>query len=555
MKNTVLILLCSMVFNINVKSQVYCEMDLVYSSFNLETGCRMIQTSDSNFVVFSVGGQMGSLKGEAPKFFLTKINTCGNVLWRSASLNSGDGGSEVSSLFENQDGSIMFSGNLKSGNGKVIHLHKTSSTGILLWKVQIGNNAKDFKNIRSIKLSNNKLLHFGSFRNSSTEYYKPIAIFSDTLGNTLYEHTSTLEGQFTAAVKMSENNILILGMEDTSMSIINMDTIGVILRRVTFPKISNWGLRYFIPNKEGTRLLWMTDNYTSRLTRFAHLDLNGNLIKDSIFSQEKFPDLFYPKSQINPLENNSYLIPGDNIVFIDSNLHIIWENTWDKTLDPYFRRLANYSIVSSDSSVVSVGIGHFRTEGIGNLVSDFWLGKKGMGKIVKMLTINGNEIINKKHDTVKFSAIVLPESAINKIVLWEVNDTNLATITQTGLLTAKANGVVTVTATTTDGSNLSAQKVITITNQNVGLEANSQLFQNIKIYPNPVKDYFEVDDAGLGIETLEMLNVNGEVIYSTDVSNCTNPCMFSTLDLSNGIYFIRFHSDTASVLKKIAVFR
>jgi hypothetical protein len=63
-------------------------------------------------------------------------------------------------------------------------------------------------------------------------------------------------------------------------------------------------------------------------------------------------------------------------------------------------------------------------------------------------------------------ATVTPANATNKAVTWSVNDTNIATIdSATGILTAKADGTVTVTATANDGSNFTGQATITISNQ------------------------------------------------------------------------------------------
>ncbi len=61
---------------------------------------------------------------------------------------------------------------------------------------------------------------------------------------------------------------------------------------------------------------------------------------------------------------------------------------------------------------------------------------------------------------------VLPTNATNPAVSWSLaNGTGSGTLSATGLLTAISDGTVTVTATSTDGTNISGSAVITISNQ------------------------------------------------------------------------------------------
>ncbi len=60
-------------------------------------------------------------------------------------------------------------------------------------------------------------------------------------------------------------------------------------------------------------------------------------------------------------------------------------------------------------------------------------------------------------------ATVVPEIATTKAVAWSSNDADIATVDQNGNVTAHKNGEVTITATATDGSGISANCVITVT--------------------------------------------------------------------------------------------
>jgi len=68
--------------------------------------------------------------------------------------------------------------------------------------------------------------------------------------------------------------------------------------------------------------------------------------------------------------------------------------------------------------------------------------------------------------TIQMSATILPADATNQLVTWSVKDTTgQATINQTGLLAAEADGTVTVTAVSKADDTIKADLIVTISNQ------------------------------------------------------------------------------------------
>ena len=65
-------------------------------------------------------------------------------------------------------------------------------------------------------------------------------------------------------------------------------------------------------------------------------------------------------------------------------------------------------------------------------------------------------------NTMQLSATVLPSNATNKTVTWTTSNSSVATVSSNGLVTAKSSGTATITATTTDGTNLSASCEVTV---------------------------------------------------------------------------------------------
>tara|TARA_R110002049_G_scaffold993_2_gene7101 strand:+ start:42988 stop:44556 length:1569 start_codon:yes stop_codon:yes gene_type:complete len=87
-------------------------------------------------------------------------------------------------------------------------------------------------------------------------------------------------------------------------------------------------------------------------------------------------------------------------------------------------------------------------------------GVTGPPVFVNSIAIVGTDITDGNPQ--QLSVQILPENAKNKTVTWAVSNTAIAEIDAQGLLTPKSNGVITVTATATDGSGKTGQLEINI---------------------------------------------------------------------------------------------
>lgn len=144
--------------------------------------------------------------------------------------------------------------------------------------------------------------------------------------------------------------------------------------------------------------------------------------------------------------------------------------------------------------------------------------------------------ITEDDGTLQMMAMVGPEFAADTTVVWSVNDTNLATINDTGLLMAKDNGTVTVTATATDGGGASGSMDITLSNQsNVSVaEINGR---QVRLSPNPAKSTLRVV-ADVPLDKVTIFNVNGQLVLETEQH-------IDQIDISrleNGVYVVMVES-------------
>ena len=81
--------------------------------------------------------------------------------------------------------------------------------------------------------------------------------------------------------------------------------------------------------------------------------------------------------------------------------------------------------------------------------------------------------------TLQLTATVLPENCADKTVLWSSNNPSVATVDSNGLVTTHSVGTATITAMTTDGSNLST--TCTVTLLPVGIKGDVNGDSNISI--------------------------------------------------------------------------
>lgn len=79
--------------------------------------------------------------------------------------------------------------------------------------------------------------------------------------------------------------------------------------------------------------------------------------------------------------------------------------------------------------------------------------------------MGGVSTITEKGGTLQCVAAVEPDDASNTAVTWSVDQVSIATISATGLLTAKTDGTVKAIATARDGSNVKGELEVTVSGQ------------------------------------------------------------------------------------------
>ena len=111
---------------------------------------------------------------------------------------------------------------------------------------------------------------------------------------------------------------------------------------------------------------------------------------------------------------------------------------------------------------------------------------------VSSVSISPSTITLQANQTRQVNPVILPPNATNKAVVWSSSDTNIATVSSSGLVTARSGGTSTITVTTADGSKKATLAVtipvnvssVSISQLNVTLLVNQTYQVNPVIMPS-----------------------------------------------------------------------
>jgi len=123
-------------------------------------------------------------------------------------------------------------------------------------------------------------------------------------------------------------------------------------------------------------------------------------------------------------------------------------------------------------------------------------------------------------NTYQLTAAILPENASNKSVSWFSDNTAIATVSESGLVTAVAAGNASITVTTTDQGKTDnwAASVVDSSLGNGLLAENS-----IELYPNPVSKtlYFKSPEKE-DVTEIKIFTVAGQLLFNEKTNNSSS---------------------------------
>jgi len=155
----------------------------------------------------------------------------------------------------------------------------------------------------------------------------------------------------------------------------------------------------------------------------------------------------------------------------------------------------------------------------------------------------------------QMEASVLPVTATNSNLSWTVDNTSIATVDASGVLTALSDGTVRVFATAQDGSGVSGFTDIVVDST---LSINDSIQNDLKVtvYPNPFNSDVNINVKTIGDskETeILLVDLTGRVLYSEskDLILGENNIMFGNLNLSGDFYNLIIKSKNKTLVMKV----
>ncbi len=150
------------------------------------------------------------------------------------------------------------------------------------------------------------------------------------------------------------------------------------------------------------------------------------------------------------------------------------------------------------------------------------------------IVIDPREVSIEQEQTVQVSAIVLPAEAVQD-VNWSSLNTDIAAVDAEGIITALEVGTTVITATTTDGSDLTASCLVTVTELN---GVFSVVCDNMVVI---VENGTDIVIRGLLYDVpVKVVNLAGACVYSGTERRISG--------LSAGIYIIIAENRTLKVI-------
>lgn len=211
------------------------------------------------------------------------------------------------------------------------------------------------------------------------------------------------------------------------------------------------------------------------------------------------------------LVNGIVLNSEDISLFIGNTVqltvNVLPENAANKTL-VWASSDENIATVNNDGMVTAVGVGEAIITATANDGSD--VSATCMVRVIptlaESLTIDPESWAGVEGETFQITAEVQPENTTDKTLNWSSSDETIATVNATGLVSVLMTGSCRITATTTDGSNLTAECKLDV------LSGIEEIFSD-------------------GATTVDVYNTQGVLIKK----NCTKQ---ELNQFSSGIYII-----------------
>lgn len=154
-------------------------------------------------------------------------------------------------------------------------------------------------------------------------------------------------------------------------------------------------------------------------------------------------------------------------------------------------------------------------------------------------------------ETHQLTANVAPIDATDKTVIWSSSNSEVASVDDNGVITAKSQGSVKITITTSNGAYTNTCNIGVM-----GTTVGAEYFEtknSVKIYPNPVSDklYVEFSEMDMNREILIYDNI-GQLIFRQNAYKLKKQININKLNWK-GILAVQIKSGKKHSVHKVCV--
>ncbi|MBP3350267.1 MAG: leucine-rich repeat protein, partial [Bacteroidaceae bacterium] len=156
--------------------------------------------------------------------------------------------------------------------------------------------------------------------------------------------------------------------------------------------------------------------------------------------------------------------------------------------------------------------------------------------LAQSISLNETNINMSIGETAMLTATIMPENTTNQLVMWYSDNTDVATVDETGYVTAIGKGEAIISATTTDGTNLTAQCSISVVPASI-----NNTFANISIHA--INGTILVSNAPMD-SLIYVFNTSGIVVATKQVTENV-----MRIEIANdGMYLVKVNETIMKVV-------
>ncbi len=168
------------------------------------------------------------------------------------------------------------------------------------------------------------------------------------------------------------------------------------------------------------------------------------------------------------------------------------------------------------------------------------------------ITLSNKSIQFAINETDNLNASLTPSNSAYKNVIWKSRNQAVATVDNSGLVTAVSLGTTHIVATL-ENTDVSDSCFVTVTSLSGIGETTINYSSKVSLYPNPANTYFIVSSSSEPIQKVVLFDVAGKLVDTIRPTLDNKQVVVNTESLQMGIYLVHVYLKSGVQLQKVIV--